>query len=42
LKILNNAICEIARENGTAEFAASELLFRWIEKMHGIKLRARE
>lgn len=39
LRILSNAISEIARELGITEHAAAEKLFRKIEKMNGVKLR---
>jgi hypothetical protein len=38
LKILINAISEIARESRTTEYAATEQLFKKIEKMYGLKL----
>jgi hypothetical protein len=39
LRILSNAISEIARERGIIEHAATEQLFRRIEKMNGVILR---
>ncbi|MGH9965539.1 MAG: helix-turn-helix domain-containing protein [Nitrososphaeraceae archaeon] len=39
LRILSNAISEIARENGIPEYAAADRLFKKIEKMYGMKLR---
>lgn len=39
LKILGNAISEIARESGITEYAAAAHLFKKIEKMYGVKLR---
>ena len=39
MKILSNAISDIARESGIPEYAAVERLFKGIEKMTGIKLR---
>ena len=38
LKILNNAISEIARESGITEYAAVEQFFKKIEKMYRVNL----